>query len=233
MRVPTCSGTARQCTTIVERPARAPRRIVRAKSSERRRRSSAGSTAVGQADSSSRPLRRRAARIARPARVRIRSRKPCVLARRRLFGWKVRFDTSDSTRLIQVTARWRAVVAMTRHPWCAAGTGTCAGRQAGAVENGCVTVRGAARRVKPQTLACTTPRPSRMAVRAARVASTHRGATRCTSLARPIWSPQTHGTGTVRASTQLVDNYVDHGARGRLRAYPPAISPAFAERSGA
>ena len=43
-----------------------------------------------QADSSSRPLRRRPARIARPARVRIRSRKPWVLARRRLFGWKVR-----------------------------------------------------------------------------------------------------------------------------------------------
>ena len=43
-----------------------------------------------QADSFSLPLRRRAARIARPARVRIRSRKPCVRERRRLFGWKVR-----------------------------------------------------------------------------------------------------------------------------------------------
>ena len=31
--------------------------------------------------------------IARPARVRIRKRKPCVLARRRLFGWKVRLLT--------------------------------------------------------------------------------------------------------------------------------------------
>lgn len=39
-----------------------------------------------QADSSPRPLRRRAEMMARPARVRIRSRKPCVLARRRLFG---------------------------------------------------------------------------------------------------------------------------------------------------
>ena len=38
-----------------------------------------------------RPLARRPARIARPARVRIRSRKPCVFARRRLLGWKVRF----------------------------------------------------------------------------------------------------------------------------------------------
>ena len=46
-----------------------------------------------QADSSLRPLRRRADRMARPARVRIRSRKPWVLARRRLFGWKVRLLT--------------------------------------------------------------------------------------------------------------------------------------------
>jgi hypothetical protein len=38
-----------------------------------------------------RPLARRPARIARPARVRIRNRKPCVFARRRLLGWKVRF----------------------------------------------------------------------------------------------------------------------------------------------
>ena len=42
------------------------------------------------ADSSVRPLRRRAARMARPARVFMRRRKPWVLARRRLFGWKVR-----------------------------------------------------------------------------------------------------------------------------------------------
>lgn len=50
-----------------------------------------------QAASSVRPLRRRAARMARPARVRMRSRKPCVLARCRLFGWKVRLLTSNST----------------------------------------------------------------------------------------------------------------------------------------
>ncbi len=43
-----------------------------------------------------RPLRRRAARIARPARVRMRSRNPCVFARRRLFGWNVRLLTWDS-----------------------------------------------------------------------------------------------------------------------------------------
>ena len=48
----------------------------------------------GQADSRSRPLRRRLARIARPARVRIRRRNPCVLARRRLFGWNVRLLTA-------------------------------------------------------------------------------------------------------------------------------------------
>ena len=46
-----------------------------------------------QALSWSRPLRLRAARMARPARVRMRSRKPCVFARRRLFGWNVRLLT--------------------------------------------------------------------------------------------------------------------------------------------
>jgi hypothetical protein len=46
-----------------------------------------------QALSRSRPLRLRAARMARPARVRMRSRNPCVLARRRLFGWNVRLLT--------------------------------------------------------------------------------------------------------------------------------------------
>jgi hypothetical protein len=49
-----------------------------------------------QAESSERPLRRRADRMARPARVRIRRRKPWVLARRRLFGWKVRLLTRFS-----------------------------------------------------------------------------------------------------------------------------------------
>ncbi len=40
-----------------------------------------------------RPLRRRPAKMARPARVRIRRRKPCVLLRLRLFGWNVRLLT--------------------------------------------------------------------------------------------------------------------------------------------
>lgn len=52
--------------------------------------------ASGQADSARRPRRRRDARIARPARVRMRRRKPCVLARLRLFGWKVCLLTSHS-----------------------------------------------------------------------------------------------------------------------------------------
>lgn len=43
-----------------------------------------------------RPLRRRADRIERPARVRIRNRKPWVLARRRVFGWKVRLLTGNA-----------------------------------------------------------------------------------------------------------------------------------------
>src|SRR5215813_14552488 len=51
---------------------------------------------ASQADSSVRPLRRRAAMMARPALVRMRSRKPWVLARRRLFGWNVRLLTGDS-----------------------------------------------------------------------------------------------------------------------------------------
>ena len=51
-----------------------------------------------QALSWSRPLRLRAARTARPARVRMRSRKPCVFARRRLFGWNVRLLTGAPGR---------------------------------------------------------------------------------------------------------------------------------------
>lgn len=45
----------------------------------------------GQAESLWRPFWRRDRRIARPARVDIRWRNPCFLARRRFFGWKVRF----------------------------------------------------------------------------------------------------------------------------------------------
>ena len=52
-----------------------------------------------------RPLRRRADRIARPARVRIRRRKPCTLCRRRLFGWYVRLLTSSSPEALFGTVR--------------------------------------------------------------------------------------------------------------------------------
>ena len=82
-------------TTTEPRAARRPRRTPVAKSSRRVSRAAAGSNAgypvsKDQADNSMRPLRRRAARIARPARVRMRNRNPWVLARRRLFGWNVR-----------------------------------------------------------------------------------------------------------------------------------------------
>ena len=50
----------------------------------------------GQAARRLRPLRRRADRIERPARVRIRNRNPWVLARRRVFGWKVRLLTGNA-----------------------------------------------------------------------------------------------------------------------------------------
>lgn len=53
----------------------------------------------GQADSRVRPLRRRARMMDRPARVRMRARKPCLRARRRVFGWNVRFTVSTSSDL--------------------------------------------------------------------------------------------------------------------------------------
>ncbi len=82
----------------------APRRVEcccghRRRSPRRTRRRGASETepaappSASQAVRALRPLRRRAETIARPARVRIRSRKPCTLARRRLFGWKVRLLT--------------------------------------------------------------------------------------------------------------------------------------------
>ena len=79
------------CTTTVVRAARRPPRTAAEKSTLRRILCAAGST--GQAARRARPLRRRDERIDRPARVRMRSRKPWVLARRRLLGWNVRFDT--------------------------------------------------------------------------------------------------------------------------------------------
>ncbi len=93
-RWPTSSG----------RPARLPDRIAASNSVRRRIRAPDGSTGrhrrqdsgAGQTLTRARPLRRRAPRMARPARVRMRSRKPCVFARRRLFGWNVRLLTGNS-----------------------------------------------------------------------------------------------------------------------------------------
>lgn len=87
------SSASIACSTRRRRPARAPPRMTVRNSSLRRTRARAGSTSsrrADQAESRSRPLRRRAATMARPARVRMRSRNPWVRARRRLFGWKVR-----------------------------------------------------------------------------------------------------------------------------------------------
>lgn len=49
--------------------------------------------AVVQAERALRPRLRRAEMIERPARVRIRRRKPCLRLRRRLLGWNVRLLT--------------------------------------------------------------------------------------------------------------------------------------------
>jgi hypothetical protein len=73
---PTGAGDAPQVTTSGE--------------SMRRRKHGSGSRASRVEDQTARllrPLRRREDRIERPARVRMRSRKPCTLWRRRLFGW--------------------------------------------------------------------------------------------------------------------------------------------------
>ncbi len=78
------------CTTTDAPAAFTPSRKQAVKSAGAFRRREVGSTEQDQADSSARPLRRRAARIRRPARVRMRLRKPWVRLRRRLLGWKVR-----------------------------------------------------------------------------------------------------------------------------------------------
>lgn len=87
------------CTTRSGCGARTPHFTVWLKSADRVIRYRAGSTGrrpVNQAVSERRPLRRRPVTMARPARVRIRSRKPWTLARRRLFGWKVRLPLATT-----------------------------------------------------------------------------------------------------------------------------------------
>ena len=66
-----------------------------ARRAERRERRPIGDT-PDQAASFWRPLRRRFFRISRPARVDIRERKPCFLARLRTLGWYVRFISSPN-----------------------------------------------------------------------------------------------------------------------------------------
>ena len=90
------SERRRTCTTRVGRPTRMPPRTVRENSADDRSRLVLGTPAL-HADSSARPLRRRAARMARPARVRMRALKPCVRARRRLLGWNVRLTMMRTT----------------------------------------------------------------------------------------------------------------------------------------
>ncbi len=91
-------SSPRWWTTTVDAARRWPRRVARWKSTARRRRCAAGSTSVRrpQVASRLRPLRRRPAKMARPARVRIRRRKPCVLLRLRLLGWNVRLLTRNT-----------------------------------------------------------------------------------------------------------------------------------------
>ena len=91
-------------TTMSREPALAPAgdRSVAVKSALALRRCCAGSTAGGpQAESLVRPLLRRWAMIDRPARVRIRWRKPWVFARRRVLGWNVRLLTLGSPYLLR------------------------------------------------------------------------------------------------------------------------------------
>lgn len=62
-------------------------------------RSSLADSANSQAESRLRPFRRRALTIDRPARVRIRARKPCLRARRLVLGWKVRFTAAPKVQV--------------------------------------------------------------------------------------------------------------------------------------
>ena len=79
------------------------------------RKRAALSDAPDQAESLWRPLARRDFKMSRPARVLIRWRKPCFLARRRLLGWNVRFtqlSSSHPTVAVQQveSCRWRAAL---------------------------------------------------------------------------------------------------------------------------
>jgi hypothetical protein len=109
-------------TTTEPQPDRRPRRTAVAKSSRRVSRAAAGSnvkdprTSTCQADNSLRPLRRRAAMMLRPARVRMRKRNPWVRARRRLFGWKVRLPLVTAV-VLPVLGSYYGVAAVGTARW--------------------------------------------------------------------------------------------------------------------
>jgi hypothetical protein len=85
---------------------------------------------VPQADSRVRPLDRRWAMMARPALVRMRSRKPWVFARRRLFGWYVRLLTSASPSSVHPGRRTAGVVA-----WSGSGVAVQAGARTAGIRH--------------------------------------------------------------------------------------------------
>ena len=107
-RVPSSRCPSSQCTawtTSVGRLTRIPRLVVCRKSMELRILNDRGnmrSIDQAHADRRARPLRRRAEMMARPARVRIRRRKPWVRLRRRLLGWNVRLLTEELPHLRSV-----------------------------------------------------------------------------------------------------------------------------------
>ena len=119
-------------------------RVVRRKSFELRILNDRGNTVVdreqSQADSRARPLRRRADMMARPARVRIRRRKPWVRLRRRLLGWNVRLLTG---KLPNLRSGHNSGTVLTRHA-------SQAGRAGGSGRYGSdlLTVRGTGKPVK-------------------------------------------------------------------------------------
>lgn len=98
---------SRACTTTVRVPCRRLPFIVRRNCGGDVSLWWAGSMIY--ADSFARPFLRRAATIARPERVLIRVRKPCLRARRRLFGWNVRLPFATSILLEVVRGHTAAV----------------------------------------------------------------------------------------------------------------------------
>ncbi len=88
----------RHCRGIVEKGAPQGLGSGRAAGSRQCLERPAAADPPDQADSRVRPLSRRALMIDRPARVRIRARKPCLRARRRVLGWNVRFTGSRPSR---------------------------------------------------------------------------------------------------------------------------------------